>query len=74
MLPTTRHRWGISSKEVVLAGRNDTEMGPANSLHALAQYSEYNEDLILELNLGPPVLWGTIECSSLFLLDAVPHV
>ena len=74
MLPTTRHRLDISSKKAVLAGRNDTEMGPANSLPALAQYTEYNEDLIWELNLGPPVQWGSIECLSLFVLDAVPHV
>ena len=31
-----------------MPGRNDAEMGPANSLHASAYYSEYNErfDLI----------------------------
>ena len=28
---------------LVLSGRNDAEMGPANSLHASAYYSEYNE-------------------------------
>ena len=33
----------ISSKGAVLPGRNDAEMGPANSLHASAYYSEYNE-------------------------------
>ena len=27
----------------MLPGRNDAEMGPANSLHASAYYSEYNE-------------------------------
>ena len=26
-----------------MPGRNDAEMGPANSLHAPAYYSEYNE-------------------------------
>ena len=38
----------LSSKEAVLPGRNDAEMGPANSLYASAYYSEYNErfDLI----------------------------
>ena len=36
VLPTARHRCSISSKEAVLPGRNDTEMGPANSLHASA--------------------------------------
>ena len=48
VLPTARHRCDISSNEAVLPGRNDAEMGPANSLHASAYYSEYNErfDLI----------------------------
>ena len=36
VLPTARHRCDNSSKEAVLAGRNDAEMGPANSLHASA--------------------------------------
>ena len=31
------------SKEAVLPGLNDAEMGPANSLHASAYYREYNE-------------------------------
>ena len=43
VLPTVRHRCNISSKEAVLPGRNDAEMGPANSLHASAYYGEYNE-------------------------------
>ena len=34
VLPTARHRCDISSKGAVLPGRNDAEMGPANSLHA----------------------------------------
>ena len=38
-----RHRCDISSKEALLPGRNDAEMGPANSLHTLSLYSEYNE-------------------------------
>ena len=48
VLPTARHRCNISSKEAVLPWRNDAEMGPFNSLHALAYYSEYNQrfDLI----------------------------
>ena len=48
MLPTAHHRCDIPSKETVLLGRNDAEMSPANSLHASAYYSEYNEifDLI----------------------------
>ena len=33
-LLTTRHRRDICSKEAVLPGRDDVEMGPANSLHA----------------------------------------
>ena len=37
VLPTARHRCDISSKGAVLPGRNDAEMGPANSLQ------EYNE-------------------------------
>ena len=45
LLPTARHRCDISSKEAVLPGRNDAEMGLANSLHASAYYSEYNERL-----------------------------
>ena len=36
VLPTARHRCNISSKGAVLSGRNDAEMGPANSLQALA--------------------------------------
>ena len=47
VLPTARHRCDISSKEAVLSGRNDAEMGPANSLHASAYYSEYNERFFL---------------------------
>ena len=35
-LPTARLRCNISSKVTVLPGRNDTKMGPANSLYALA--------------------------------------
>ena len=40
---TTRHRCEVSSKGAVLPGRNDAEMGPANSLHASAYYSKRNE-------------------------------
>ena len=36
VLPIAHHRCNISSKEAVLPGRNDAEMGPANSLHASA--------------------------------------
>ena len=34
VLPMARHRCDISSKEAVLPGRNDAEMGPSNSVHA----------------------------------------
>ena len=35
-LPTAHHRCDISSKGTVLPKPNDAEIGPANSLHALA--------------------------------------
>ena len=35
VLPMIRHRCEISPKGAVLPGRNDAEMGTANSLHAL---------------------------------------
>ena len=50
MLPTARHHCDISSKGAALRGRNDAEMGPANSLHASAYYSEYNERFDFDLN------------------------
>ena len=50
VLPTARHLCDISSKEAVLPGRNDTEMGLANLLHALAYYCEYNERFDLTFN------------------------
>ena len=37
--PMVHHRFDISSKEAVLLGRNDAEMGPTNSLHASMYYS-----------------------------------
>ena len=48
VLPTICNHCNICSKESVLPGRNDAEMGSANSLHALAKYCKYNErfDLI----------------------------
>ena len=36
VLPTARHRCDISSKGALLPGRNDAQMGPANSLLALS--------------------------------------
>ena len=51
VLPTARHRCDISWNGAVLPGRNDAEMGPANSLHASAYYSEYNERFDLKSNL-----------------------
>ena len=50
VLPTARHRCDISSKGAVLPGRNDAEMGPANSLHASAYDSEYTERFDLIIN------------------------
>ena len=41
LLPMARHRCDNSSKEAGLPGRNDAEMGPANSLHASGYYSKY---------------------------------
>ena len=32
-----------------MPGRNDAEMGPANSIHASAYYSEYNERFDFDL-------------------------
>ena len=43
VLPTVCHRCDISSKEAALFGYNDPKMGCANSLHASAYYSAYNE-------------------------------
>ena len=43
MLPTARHRCNMFSREAVLPGRNDSEMGPNNSLHASAYYSKYTK-------------------------------
>ena len=51
MLPTARHRCNISSKGAVLPGRNDAEMGPANSLHASAYYSEYKWKIWFDLKI-----------------------
>ena len=36
VFPMARHRCDISLKKVVSPGRNNAEMGPANSLHASA--------------------------------------
>ena len=58
VLPTARHHCDISSKGAVLPGRNDAEMGPANSLHASAYYSEYNERF--DLKLTPQVTFKKI--------------
>ena len=37
--PPLRHCFELAA----LHGRNDAEIGPANSLHASAEYSKYNE-------------------------------
>ena len=47
--PTARHCCDISSKGAVLLGRNDAEIGPANSLHASAEYFEYKEKFDFDL-------------------------
>ena len=46
VLPTARHRFEISSKGAVFPGRNDVEMGPANSLHAPRNTASIMKDLI----------------------------
>ena len=43
VLPMAQHHCDISWKEAVFPGRNDTEMGPAKLLNALAYYSKYND-------------------------------
>ena len=42
-VPTARHHRDIFLKRAVLPWRKDAEMGPAKSLHASANYSEYNK-------------------------------
>ena len=46
VLPAARHSCDISSKVAVLPGRNDAEMGPANSLHALRNAASKMKDSI----------------------------
>ena len=53
MLPTASHHCDVFSKGTVLPRRNDAEMGPANLLHALAQFSEYNENFDFDLIILP---------------------
>ena len=43
VLPTAHHRCNNSIKHAEFPGRNDAEMSPANSLLALAWYSEHDE-------------------------------
>ena len=64
VLPTVRHRCNNSSKGAVLPGRNNAEMDPANSLHALVYYIKFNErfDLILCMALKQYVLY--IKCKT----------
>ena len=45
VLPTARHRCDISLKGAVFPGRNDAEMGPANSLHARRNTASIIKDL-----------------------------
>ena len=46
MLPTVRYHCNISSKEAVLPGRNDAEMGPANSLSASTNTASTLKNLV----------------------------
>ena len=43
-----------------MPGLNDTEMGPANSLHASAYYSEYNERLDFDLITRVSLSWRNV--------------
>ena len=61
MLPTTCHDSNISSKEVVLPGSNNAEMGTVNSFHASAEYSEYNK----RFNLFKQWLVGWFDCKDI---------
>ena len=83
MVPTTCQGCNISSKEVVLPGSNNAEMGPANSIHPSAEYSEYNKrfNLFKQWLVGLIVeiksicLFVCLECrlrflDLIFLLDA----
>ena len=49
VLPMAPYCCSISSKGAVLLGRNDAEMSPVNSLHALAYYNEYKEKFDFDL-------------------------
>ena len=53
VLPTARHVLlrHFFQRSCVAHRRNDVEMGPANSLHASAKYSQYNERFWFALNL-----------------------
>ena len=68
VLPTAYHRCDIFSKRAVLPGRNDAEMGPANSLHDSTYHSEYNKrfHLIDFLPIVPLVFWFHIYCDSFY--------
>ena len=69
MVPTARHRCDISSKEAVLPGRNNAEMGPANLLQASAYYIKYNERLDL--------IWSEATAvgeNSAFLVKLIPEI
>ena len=51
-LPTACHRCDISLKGAVLPGCNDAEMSAANSLHASAYSSKYNERFDLYVKMA----------------------
>ena len=65
VLPTARHRCGISSKGAVLPECNDAEMDLANSLHASAYYYiEYNERFVLILCMALKQYVLYIKCKT----------
>ena len=54
--------------------RNDAEMGPANSLHALDSYSDYNEKFNLNEAFESPRLFDakTFFHATVLLLEVLP--
>ena len=65
VLPTAFHQCDISSKEAMLPGRDDAELGLANSFHASAYYIEYNERLDLIKFVKTESIF---DCSSIIFL------
>ena len=73
VLSTVRHRCNISSKEAVLPGRNDAEIGPANLLHASEYYSEYNERFKFGIKKHPAKLERLCATSKLYFKSLKFH-